>query len=901
MDGRLLKTLSLIAVLTMAIVGVSMAFAADDADADANEGIALYASDNSAVRLTFTNYEGGSETETFYVREGYPVELPTNLFTRDGYALTGWTGGSKSYLTGESVTITEGTTLYGVWTQVSGAHLTDVILGPGENYSMDPHSLADKTGFVTVYNMPSWLEKNAEIGEDAYSGNTAQPGSYLVYFSIKWINNPTYWWYTITIPAEMDTMLTVNFDLQGGSGSIATEYPRMGTGIILPGAESTTWAGSEKMNLVGWNITDADGNKGMYPLESLYIFDADATIEAVWEGQSNVLVYSMDGGSLENVYATITVSGQPQPLRTDAVKNGYEFLGWKVSQDQDLVYAPGLLVDLDDTTYLEAYFVPNGTQTVTVTFDAGKGNISEHISTQKVESGKYVMLPQYQVQYDGYEFRGWSTEPPTGDGVDDRAIIGSQHYRVTDNVTLYAVYYDPEPEEPEGPDDPETDPDPDPEPNIYTVVFDPNGGDMSYPIQEIAEGEKVSEPSDPMRDGMIFLGWAVLGSTDPWDFDNNLVQYSITLRAMWDDLFTISYDTDSEGLPRVTVTVDDTYKGSSSIEVYWGSPQDGNSPVVNGTASHSYKYTTWGYIVLSILWDGGTQTSRLPFSVQAEHYNPLNQYTVSFDTDGGSYVAPQIVEHGKTAKEPTPAPTKADNVFNSWVDSNGEPFDFDTPIYADTVLRATWTDQPVVEEPDETAAFFTITKTATGWTLDGSKSVNAESFEWFLDDASVGKGETFELKSSDVADGNHTVQLKVIGKDGKAYWADKQTITKGEQTGTNVYPDAKFTKSETATTWVFDGTTSKDAVEYQWYLDGQKLDGETGSKLTLQKSDLSPGTHTVKLEVESETENTDTFSDMIRIAGGGGGGGDDSNDWILYVCIVVAVIIIAVVIWRFAL
>ena len=41
MDGRLLKTLSLIAVLTMAIVGVSMAFAADNADADVDEGVKI--------------------------------------------------------------------------------------------------------------------------------------------------------------------------------------------------------------------------------------------------------------------------------------------------------------------------------------------------------------------------------------------------------------------------------------------------------------------------------------------------------------------------------------------------------------------------------------------------------------------------------------------------------------------------------------------------------------------------------------------------------------------------------------------------------------------------------------------------------------------------------------------
>lgn len=99
MDGRLLKTLSLLAVLTMTIVGVVVMADSDGVDA-ADDGEVI-PSDNSAFRLTFHDYEGGTESEMFFVRQGYPVELPTNLFTRDGYVLTGWTDGTNSYLTGQ--------------------------------------------------------------------------------------------------------------------------------------------------------------------------------------------------------------------------------------------------------------------------------------------------------------------------------------------------------------------------------------------------------------------------------------------------------------------------------------------------------------------------------------------------------------------------------------------------------------------------------------------------------------------------------------------------------------------------------------------------------------------------------------------------------------------------------
>ena len=900
MDGRLLKTLSLLAVMTMTIVGVVVVADSDGVDA-ADDGEVI-PSDNSAFRLTFHDYEGGTESEMFFVRQGYPVELPTNLFTRDGYVLTGWTDGTNSYLTGQSVTINEELQLYGVWTEVSGTHLDDVVLEPGEPYSFDPHSLSGTTGFVTTYSIPSWLEHSSEIGEPTYSGYTMQPGCYLVYYSVKWVSNPTYWWFTITVPSEMDTEVEITFDVgEEVTGSIPTQYARIGTGIILPGADSLEWTGSVDKKLVGWHITDNRGNRGVYALESLYIFEGDAVIVPEWSTEPKILVYSLDGGSLDNVYATIIYGDQPQPLETNAEKPGHEFLGWKVTQDRELVYAPGMLATLTDTTYVEAYFVPEGTSTFTLTYDAGQGAHSA-IKTQKVEAGKYVMLQEkYQVQKDGYEFVGWSTQEPTGDGVDDgRPTIGSPQYRITDNVTLYAVYTDPnagetDPDEPEDPDDPN----PDPEPNVYTVVFDANGGDMSYPIQNVVEGGLVEEPSDPMRNGMIFLGWAVLGTTDPWDFNTDTVQFSITLRAMWDELFSIAYSTDSEGLPVVTVTVNDTYKGAPSIEVYWGSGNDGSSTVVNGTASHTYQYTTWGYIVLTIQWEGQTHTSRLPFQVEAEHYVPVNEYLVTFDTDGGSHVDPQKVKHGSTAVEPV-APTKNGFNFNGWVDSNGEPFDFNTPIYSNTVLRAVWTDQPVIEDPDDVVVFFTISKTSSGWTLDGSKSQNVDTWTWLLDDTEIGTGMTFDLDSDDVEDGTHTIQLKAIGTDGETYHSGKQTITKGGSSQNPIHPRAFFTIKETEAGWTCDASSSTNATKYEWHIDGKLISGEYGPTLDIDKDELKVGTHEIKLIVTSSTNNTHEYDDQITVEAPEEPE-EDGIDWVLVACVVLVIVVLAIVVWRFML
>ena len=67
------------------------------------------------------------------------------------------------------------------------------------------------------------------------------------------------------------------------------------------------------------------------------------------------------------------------------------------------------------------------------------------------------------------------------------------------------------------------------------------------------------------------------------------------------------------------------------------------------------------------------------------------KYKVDFDTKGGSDVASQTVEHGKTATNPK-APTLDGKVFMGWKENESDKtyFDFNTPIKADKTLIAIW-------------------------------------------------------------------------------------------------------------------------------------------------------------------------------------------------------------------
>jgi len=77
----------------------------------------------------------------------------------------------------------------------------------------------------------------------------------------------------------------------------------------------------------------------------------------------------------------------------------------------------------------------------------------------------------------------------------------------------------------------------------------------------------------------------------------------------------------------------------------------------------------------------------------------INSYTVTFNSQGGSAVNTQTVEHGGKVTEPTD-PTKTGHTFGGWYKESGctNAWDFDSDtVTADVTLYAKWTAAPVVK------------------------------------------------------------------------------------------------------------------------------------------------------------------------------------------------------------
>ena len=139
---------------------------------------------------------------------------------------------------------------------------------------------------------------------------------------------------------------------------------------------------------------------------------------------------------------------------------------------------------------------------------------------------------------------------------------------------------------------------------------------------------------------------------------------------------------ETDHLKPVTLSPKSTREGLSAYIVKYGS-----KITITAVPAEGYKVTGANlYVIGKVAKDTTVNRKDLP----AVEKIPQVTYTVTFDTDGGSAIAPQQVEEGATAKEPA-APTKANCRFAGWFDEKDQEWDFaNRKITADVTIYAHW-------------------------------------------------------------------------------------------------------------------------------------------------------------------------------------------------------------------
>ena len=263
------------------------------------------------------------------------------------------------------------------------------------------------------------------------------------------------------------------------------------------------------------------------------------------------------------------------------------------------LYAPGASVPADVTELTVQWTAP--TYAVTLNTNGGtinNGNVTEYTY------GVGATLPT-DVTRTGYTFKGWYyNENLTGSPV---TAIGDTE---TGNKEYWAKW----------------------EINQYTVTVKPENGEADITITQ-DYGTPITAPADPIREGYTFIGW-------DREIPTTMPAEDMTVTAQWEiNRYTITFDT----------------AGGSEIAPI---TQDYGTNITAPANPTRKGYTFKG-------WD-----KEIPETMPAENITvkaqwEINQYTIAFDTNGGSEIAPIKQDYGTNITAPAD-PTREGYTFIGW-------------------------------------------------------------------------------------------------------------------------------------------------------------------------------------------------------------------------------------------
>ena len=201
------------------------------------------------------------------------------------------------------------------------------------------------------------------------------------------------------------------------------------------------------------------------------------------------------------------------------------------------------------------------------------------------------------------------------------------------------------------------------------IAFDTDGGSL-VDGQKMLKGQKPTVPDNPTKTGYVFAGWLKDGV--PYNVNSPLLEY-VTVKANWiEDNFTVKFDTDG---------------GSSIVDktnIKW------NDKVLEGVlvpTKTGYTFNGWKYndvVVTENTKYSDLVGNNVPTSITLKADWNVNQYTISFDTSGGSAVSSITQDYGSTIVKPLD-PTKEGYTFTGW-----EPVIPSTMPSSDMTIKAKW-------------------------------------------------------------------------------------------------------------------------------------------------------------------------------------------------------------------
>ena len=227
----------------------------------------------------------------------------------------------------------------------------------------------------------------------------------------------------------------------------------------------------------------------------------------------------------------------------------------------------------------------------------------------------------------------------------------------------------------------------------HTLTFETNGGSAVNPVT-VRHGNAVARPADPTKDKYTFIGWyADPEFTEEYDFAT-VLEADKTIYAKFEltstpigDIY-VRYD-----VLHIKQLPDGTYDLANAEVEHLSAKKDTTVTAVikDYRATHHVNVNR----TLSKLTGAAIQPYRgvdgKPVYTILSVYYDLDFHTLTFDTMGGSKIAPETVRHGLTVAKPKD-PVNGGYIFDGWYTDKTfrHRYDFSTPLTEDITIYAKW-------------------------------------------------------------------------------------------------------------------------------------------------------------------------------------------------------------------
>ena len=388
-----------------------------------------------------------------------------------------------------------------------------------------------------------------------------------------------------------DGLKAVTLDLGGGKLGNSSENIQIivknGSTFTAPASDGLTRPDGNTDSYFMW----LDGNGNSYePGGSVPADVTELTVQ--WTAPTYAVTLNTNGGTIadgKDVTGYTYGVGATLPAADDMTYTGHTFKGWY--DNENLTGSPVTAIggtEMGNKEYWAKWEINQ--YTITVKPENGKADI-----TITQDYGTEITAPDNPTRK-GYTFKGWDKEIPKT--------------MPAENITVKAQW----------------------EINQYTITFDTNGGSEIAPITQ-DYGTEITAPDNPTRKGYTFKGWDK-------EIPETMPAENMTITAQWEiNQYTITFDTN----------------GGSEIAPI---TQDYGTEITAPDNPTRKGYTFKG-------WD-----KEIPETMPAENITvkaqwKINQYTIAFDTNGGSEIAPITQDYGTKIIAPAD-PTRKGYTFKGW-------------------------------------------------------------------------------------------------------------------------------------------------------------------------------------------------------------------------------------------